>query len=155
MVDVILSNNFFFDSVKENHRFYFPFCSGGSCTPLRKTYFSSISSPLYTTPVLLVVAGGHLGKKKKFYQQQQRVLVAFGAGKWPPTPALLLLLLPSSSSVIVLFLFRFFRRKTVGVVFGLSFVSAGDTHTRIGQEGPSPLHNLGGCGRGLHWAFSL
>jgi hypothetical protein len=26
-------------------------------------------------------------------------------------------------------LFRFFRRKTVGVVFGLSFVSAGDTHT--------------------------
>lgn len=143
MVDVILSNNFFFDSVKENHRFYFPFCSGGSCTPLRKTYFSSISSPLYTTPVLLVVAGGHLGKKKKFYQQQQRVLVAFGAGKWPPTPALLLLLLPSSSSVIVLFLFRFFRRKTVGVVFGLSFVVATLTKLllllRIGQEGPSPL----------------
>lgn len=80
-------------------------------------------------------------EEEEVYQQQQRVLVAFGAGKWPPTPALLLLLLPSSSSVIVLFLFRFFRRKTVGVVFGLSCVSLA-TDTRIGQEGPSPLHNL-------------
>jgi len=111
-VDVILV---FFDSPKTTD-FFFPLHldknkTGGSCVPPRKTYFSP--SPLYTT----LVAGGHLGKKKKFTSSTNNngFFVAFGAGKWPPTPALLL----PSSVIVHHFSFRFSRRKTVGVVFGL------------------------------------